>query len=314
VATEPEPRRQRSVLEGVAQATSQLLTNHDYAAAIKEALAILGKATGVDRIFILENHPHPLPGEAATSCRFKWTNSVIDPEIENAFPRTRAWNAADIADYYARLGAGEVINSAGEARQLFLESGLDASISSSIRSLLMVPISANGQFWGSIGFDGQRTRHKWTQDEISVLRLLAACIGAAIERQQTEDKLRAEREIADTLREIGMALTSTLDLDEVLGRLLVQAKRVVSFDGANALLLENGVACVVQSVGYEAFGSSLKDIARTSFSVDQTPLMRKMIRTGMPAFCLDVQASPDWVKLPNTAWVNSWLGMPIIAQ
>jgi signal transduction histidine kinase len=42
--------------------------------------------------------------------------------------------------------------------------------------------------------------------------------------------------------------------------------------------------------------------------------MRKMIRTGMPAFCLDVQASPDWVKLPNTAWVNSWLGMPIIAR
>jgi PAS domain S-box-containing protein len=312
--TEEALRRQRSVLEGVAQATSRLLANHDYAAAIREALAILGEATGVDRIFILENHTHSPTGEIVTSYRFEWTNGVIHSEIENPLPQSLALNAAGPADYYLRLAAGEAISAAEDGWQQLLESGLDTSILPNICSLLIVPIFANGRFWGSIGFDGRHTKREWTEDESSVIRLLAASIGAAIERQQTEDKLRAEREISDTLREIGMALTSTLDLNEVLGRLLVQTKRVVSYDGANAMLLENGTARVVQSVGYAAFGMSPKDVIGTSFSVDQTPLMRKMIRTGLPDFCLDVQTNPDWVKSSKTEWVNSWLGVPIIAR
>jgi PAS domain S-box-containing protein len=312
--TEEALRRQRAILEGVAQATGRLLANHDCAAAIRETLAILGEATGVDRVFIFENHARPVTGEMATSYRYEWTNGLVHSEAETPFLQNLAWEAAGLADYYSQLAAGEVIVDADGLRQRILRLGPEARVLSNICSLLIVPIFANGQFWGSIGFDDRHTRRQWAEEEISVIRLLAASIGAAIERQQTEDKLRAEREISDTLREIGMALTSTLDLDEVLGRLLVQAKRVVSYDAANVMLLENGTACIVQSVGYETPDLPHKNLVGTSFRVEKTPLMRKMMQTGMPDFSLDVRANPDWVKLLEAEWVRSWLGVPILVR
>ncbi|HVO71115.1 MAG TPA: GAF domain-containing protein [Aggregatilineaceae bacterium] len=312
--TEEAFRRQRLVLEGVAQATSRLLANHDYAAAIHEALAILGNATGVDRIVILEEYTRALMNKTAMSYRFEWTNGAVRSEAGNSFQQNLAWNAAGLADCCSRLAAGEVINVAEDGWQRFLEGGPYAPAFSNPCSLLIVPIFADGRFWGSIGFESERTPREWTEDEVGVIRLLATSIGAAIERQQTEDKLRAEREISDTLREIGMALTSTLDLDEVLGRLLVQAKRVVSYEGANAGLLENGTARIVQAVGYETVGLSPRDFIGKTFRADSTPLMRKMVETEAPDFCLDVQSNPDWIKWPETKWINSWLGVPIVAR
>jgi PAS domain S-box-containing protein len=312
--TEAVLRKERAILEGVAQATIRLLANHHGAAAIQEALGILGETTHVDRVFIFENHAHPLTGEMATSIRFEWTSGRVKRESENPFLQNLSWKEASLADVYSRLAGGEVIQNAEDLRQRILKLGPEISVWFNISSRLIVPIFANGQFWGFIGFDSQDTKRTWTEEEISVVRLLSASIGAAIERQQTEDNLRAEREFSDTLREIGMALTSTLDLDEVLGRLLVQAKRVMSYDGANAGLLDKGTACIVQAVGYDTVGLSPKDFIGKTFPADTTPLMHKLIRTGVPDICLDVQTNPDWIKSPETAWINSWLGVPIIAR
>jgi PAS domain S-box-containing protein len=78
---EVELHKRESLLQGVARATGYLLTDEDYQVAIAKALATLGNAAGVDRVYIYENHPHAPTGEVAMSMRYEWVRPGISPSI-----------------------------------------------------------------------------------------------------------------------------------------------------------------------------------------------------------------------------------------
>jgi signal transduction histidine kinase len=183
-----------------------------------------------------------------------------------------------------------------------------------VQSVLVVPLSIHGEFWGFMGVDDYRRERQWTSDEVSIIRMMSASIGAALERQQAEDKLRYERGVADTLREIGTVITSTLDLDEVMGLLLEQFKRVLPYDGANVMLIHDGVASIVRHTGYDAFGQDDEDLRRVRFTVAEAPLMREIVRTKKTLVCHDTDRDPRWLKLAGFDWNKSWLGAPIVVR
>lgn len=303
-------RRQRTLLQGVASATNRLLAARDYTIAINEALAILGDAAAVDRVFIFESHLHPRTGERVLSYRFEWTSRFVHSEIDTSFLENLKWETFGLAGWYDKLAAGEVIVDPTPGPDI--ESSQTGVVN--IRTLLIVPIFTGGELWGCIGFDDRHMKRVWTEEEISVFRTMAASIGAAIGRQRFELRLKQEREIAETLRDIGTVLTSTLKLDEVLGRLLDQAGRVLPYDAANVMLIENGVARIVQSVGYERGGMSTEEVESTSYSISQLPLTQRMIILRVPYVCSDTTADPTWVLMPGFEWVRSWLGIPIVVH
>ncbi len=66
------------------------------------------------------------------------------------------------------------------------------------KSLLVIPIMIEGQFWGFIGFDDCRSERVWAGIEGSILQAAAASMGGAIARRHTEDELREAKEIAES--------------------------------------------------------------------------------------------------------------------
>jgi PAS domain S-box-containing protein len=69
------------------------------------------------------------------------------------------------------------------------------------------------------------------------------------ERTQAETAEREQRTLAEALRDTIGALNSTLELEEVLDRILDNVGQVVPHDAASVTLLEKGVARVVRSRG-----------------------------------------------------------------
>jgi hypothetical protein len=69
-STESQLETSERLLRGVAIATNALLTISDYRDAIGAALATLGEATQVDRIYIFEHHNHPETQAPAISQRY----------------------------------------------------------------------------------------------------------------------------------------------------------------------------------------------------------------------------------------------------
>jgi diguanylate cyclase (GGDEF)-like protein len=82
---EVELRRRDQLLQGVAAATHQLLVNTDENAAISQALATLGQAAAVDRVYLYENHVHPVTGAAVMRMRFEWSRNTVEPRISQAY-------------------------------------------------------------------------------------------------------------------------------------------------------------------------------------------------------------------------------------
>ncbi len=127
--------------------------------------------------------------------------------------------------------------------------------------------------------------------------------------------LEAQQQIALTyaLRDIAAALSSTLDLNEVLDLILANIRRVVAHDAATILLVENGVAYVARETGYAQRG--LSEWARAQrLSVTDTPNLKFMAETGQPYHISNTRTDPSWVPLHEVAWLHSYAGAPIIYQ
>ncbi len=130
-------------------------------------------------------------------------------------------------------------------------------------------------------------------------------ISAYKKAQAAEQEQRA---LAEALRDTAATLSSTLDQDEVLDRILEQITKVVPHDNADIMLIETGVAYTVRSKSNTERGSAPVD----SWPVATTPTLREMMDTGQPLVVTDVSQYSDWVDLPeNPTWVRSYIGAPI---
>jgi len=186
---ELELRQRDRLLHSVSTAVNRLLTTPDYSTGIQQALAIIGQAAAVDRVYIFENHLHPDTSEKMCSQRFEWARENVPAQIDNPTLQNFSWEAFGLTLWYKTLAEGKSVNSSSP---LFPAGGRDMLESQGIQSLLLVPIFMNGHCWGFIGFDDCHSTRVWSKPEESILLAMAASIGGALKHQWVD----AEREVA----------------------------------------------------------------------------------------------------------------------
>ncbi|WP_169611373.1 ATP-binding protein [Nodosilinea sp. P-1105] len=193
------------LLRGVAIATNVLLTESDYHAAINIALSILGEATGVDRVYIFEHHPHQPTRVPALSQRWEWVAAGVAPEIDNSMLQNLPYSDF-LPRWQVELSQGRsivgLIQDFPPSEQALLEP-------QGILSILVVPIKLKDQVWGFVGFDQCQIAHQWSETEIATLWAIAGSFGGTIARHQMEQSLQ---EINRTLEEKVALRTQELTL------------------------------------------------------------------------------------------------------
>ena len=127
----------------------------------------------------------------------------------------------------------------------------------------------------------------------------------AIERSEQE-----QRALAETLRDIAADLTSTLELEEVMDRILFQLGRVIENDAVSIDLVERGRARVMRHRGFTERGLG-EWIAGTVRYISNQPTLRIMAETRRPIVIPDTDQDPRWVFHPQTDWVRSYAGAPM---
>jgi diguanylate cyclase (GGDEF)-like protein len=130
------------------------------------------------------------------------------------------------------------------------------------------------------------------------------------ERKQIEQWEKENRVLAEALRDTAAALNSTLKLEEVLERILINVGRVVPHDAVNIMLLKDGIASITRCQGY-AERNLEKALKNLRLPLAEMPFLRRMAEIGVPVFVADTIAEPDWVVIPETKWIRSYAGAPI---
>lgn len=184
--TELQLLRQRQLLNTVATASVYFLDCSDFSSAVTRALALLGQAAGVDRVYIYENHPHPDTAEVAMSMRYEWTKANIQPSIQQPHWQNQRYAEYGLETWYQQLAQGQAFKAITRDLPFQQKSLLGKD---QILSICLVPIFTDQDFWGYIGFDDCCQEREWSQDEESILLTMAASIGSALKRQGAEQAL-----------------------------------------------------------------------------------------------------------------------------
>lgn len=135
-------------------------------------------------------------------------------------------------------------------------------------------------------------------------------------RDITENKqaIAAEKEQrvrAEALVDTAAALNSTLELDEVLDRILANVGKVIPHDEANIMLIEGGFTRIVGYRNTKNPGKQRDWDAVPRFPVDETYTFRTMLETGEPLIVPDVQHAKHWQEPEVQSLIRSYMGVPI---
>ncbi|MFA6233867.1 MAG: response regulator [Bacteroidota bacterium] len=174
------------LLHGVTSASRQLITAAVISDGIRESLQTLGEASGVDRVYIFQNSLHAGTGAKLLTQRFEWVHGSVSEQIDNPELQGLPYEPA-LERWYALLSKGKsvrgLVNDFPAKEKAILEP-------QDILSLLCVPIFAEGKFWGFIGFDDCHSPRYWSEQEESILFVMAGILGGMFTREETRGILQ----------------------------------------------------------------------------------------------------------------------------
>ena len=137
-----------------------------------------------------------------------------------------------------------------------------------------------------------------------------AILADITERKQIETAEREQRALAEALHDTATALSSTLQLDEVLDRVLENVGKIVPYDSAGILLIADGIARCVRLRGYREPGAEAAIMA-WQLPVHETADLRYVADSGQALIVANVYDYPAWIRLPGQAWIRSHLIAPL---
>src|SRR5690606_9514708 len=123
-------------------------------------------------------------------------------------------------------------------------------------------------------------------------------------------RAQAARLEAEVLRDIGNTLNSSLELPEVLEKILDNVGRLVHHDGAGIMLLEEEKVRPALCRGYPLCHDE-EEIRRLHFSLEHAFPLNEIARTGQPYIMEQVETPFDWIAaMGMTHAPFSYMGVP----
>ncbi|MEE8389343.1 MAG: GAF domain-containing sensor histidine kinase, partial [Anaerolineae bacterium] len=191
----------------------------------------------------------------------------------------------------------------------------DSVIGYQLRSIVCVPLYVRERVTGALYLDNRLRSGVFSQSDLPILTAFANEAAVAIENARLFEAERKQRELTEALGEAAAVVNSTLDLEQVLDRILEQVERVVPGDTFNIMLIDqdddDNVARVVRGRGYE-HRSTEGQSPDLCVPVTKFPTLDKMMRTGKPVVIPNTAVDPNWVPAEGEEWRLSYVAAPIL--
>ncbi|MBK8024921.1 MAG: PAS domain S-box protein [Chloroflexi bacterium] len=129
------------------------------------------------------------------------------------------------------------------------------------------------------------------------------------ERKRAEAAEYDQRMMAEALRDTAAALINALDLESVMNTTLEGVARVVPYEAANVMLVEDDAVRVVGALGYlPEYRTFLAGLRRF---INQYAILRRMLETHRPSLVSHTDHDPDWVHDQEGKWIKSHVAAPL---
>lgn len=176
------------------------------------------------------------------------------------------------------------------------------------RSELALPLLMGDALLGVLDIQREEP-NAFHPQEIPVMELLANQVAIALQNASLYDSEKKRRSLAETLYEVGRALSRTLDFAEVLNLILEELAEIVPHDRAAVLLRQPDET--LQAVAFRGFPPqvTLQDLR---VPIREDDVFDKIQRSHKPLLLEDVSGRDDWQNLAGLPQARSWIGIPLI--
>ncbi|HHS97166.1 MAG TPA: GAF domain-containing protein [Chloroflexi bacterium] len=179
-----------------------------------------------------------------------------------------------------------------------------------VRSELAVPIRIGDRVIGVLNVESREV-DAFDEEDLTFYTAIAGQLGIALENARLYREERRRRQEAETLYRAVQALTTTLDLQEVLDRILTELRQVVPYDSASVQLLEGNVLKIIDGRGVpdlEALLGVVIDPRR-----GDNPNAR-VLESRTPLILEDAPAAYEAFRQPPHAdiGIRAWMGVPLL--
>ncbi|MCX9009726.1 MAG: ATP-binding protein [Candidatus Methanoperedens sp.] len=140
-------------------------------------------------------------------------------------------------------------------------------------------------------------------------RLRMVMIRDITERKRTEEELKRAKELSDTLNRINATMNSTLDFDEIMRRIVVEAAKAIGSDACNITLCRNGHWTVAYTYGLP------QQVIGIRFTGQQAVISDLVAATKKPLAIKDIRSEErfrHWIL--QEYGVRSVLGISLLVR
>ncbi len=177
-----------------------------------------------------------------------------------------------------------------------------------VQCLMLVPLWARGELMGTIGVGTDQPERRFTEADLKLAETIASQLSGATDNIRLLDEAYRQREIAESLRQVTTALSTSLDLETVLTKIMEQLRRVIDYDSVGILLHEDEDLVVSEGVGFA------RSFIGHRFPLAQNEPSSRVFQNQTTIVINDVLEDPSWIMLPESVHVRSWMGVPLVVN
>lgn len=181
---------------------------------------------------------------------------------------------------------------------------------SEVRSELAVPVFVGDKAIGVLNVESAEL-DAFSEEDEAFYTAIASQLGVVLENARLYREEQRRRQEAETLYRAVQALTTTLDLHEVLDRILTELQQVVPYDSASVQLLEEGVLKIIGGRGFP----NLDELLGISFDPQREDNPNgRVLDSRQPVILEDAPAEYENFRRPphSLAKIRAWMGVPLL--
>jgi PAS domain S-box-containing protein len=134
------------------------------------------------------------------------------------------------------------------------------------------------------------------------------------EHKRAEMAEREQRELAEALRDTTRSLSTTRNLDELLDRILGNARRIVPHDVGIIFLIDEAGDAYPARLRDDTGHSTEAVMNAARFSVTRTANLHLMAELRRPLVIADTDYFPGWIHLAGEPGTHSYVGAPVCVE
>lgn len=174
---------------------------------------------------------------------------------------------------------------------------------------LAVPVFAGGDVVAVLSVQSSKA-DAFDEEDIAFLMAIAGQLGMSMEKARLFEAERRQHRFSEALQEAAAAVSSTLNLEQVIDRILEQVERVVSGDVFSIVVLEDDRVHMIRWRGRtgtdedEDVAAAVQALAEYASSTDALSAREAIVVS-------DTAADSHWTRREDVEWPRSYVGVPI---